>query len=163
MKIELRNVKHAAFASQETPCFSAAVFIDGKKAGEASNQGHGGPNHIQPRSLEDALTAHAATLPDVATDYEIDGKPFSLRPTADYLISEAFTDWATERDLSRLLKGKLVFIKGGKILATKKIDPATLKVLLADGDNLRQRHGADVVLNALPFAEALDLYRKHFG
>ncbi len=42
MNITLKNFKHAAFASQETYCFEATVYIDGKKAGTASNDGHGG-------------------------------------------------------------------------------------------------------------------------
>ena len=42
MIITLKNFKHAAFASQETYCFEATVYIDGKKAGTASNEGHGG-------------------------------------------------------------------------------------------------------------------------
>lgn len=42
MKITLKKFQHAAFASQETYCFSADVLIDGKKAGCAENDGHGG-------------------------------------------------------------------------------------------------------------------------
>jgi hypothetical protein len=41
MKIEVRNVKFSAFASQETNCFEATIWIDGKRIGAARNEGHG--------------------------------------------------------------------------------------------------------------------------
>lgn len=47
MQITLKNFKHAAFASQETYCFEATVYIDGKKAGIASNDGHGGCTFVR--------------------------------------------------------------------------------------------------------------------
>ena len=46
MKIDLKNLKFAEFASQETNCFSATVYIDGVKATTISNDGHGGPNRV---------------------------------------------------------------------------------------------------------------------
>jgi len=46
MLIELRNVKHAAFLSQETEAYTATVYIDGKKAGCVENDGHGGPDCV---------------------------------------------------------------------------------------------------------------------
>ena len=33
MKIELKALKYSDFASQETHCFHANIYIDGKKAG----------------------------------------------------------------------------------------------------------------------------------
>lgn len=42
MKIELKNIKYAAFASEETHCYNASLYIDGKKIGTVSNDGHGG-------------------------------------------------------------------------------------------------------------------------
>jgi hypothetical protein len=44
MKVELKNVKYSAFASQETHCFEATVYIDGKRVGTVSNEGYGGPD-----------------------------------------------------------------------------------------------------------------------
>lgn len=41
-KIILKNLKYAAFASEETSCFSATVYVDGKRLCTARNDGHGG-------------------------------------------------------------------------------------------------------------------------
>lgn len=40
----LKNLKYAAFASEETHCFEATVYVDGKRFCIASNEGHGGPD-----------------------------------------------------------------------------------------------------------------------
>lgn len=37
-RVTLRNIKHAAFASQETECFNATVYIDGVKEGYTGKQ-----------------------------------------------------------------------------------------------------------------------------
>lgn len=65
MKVELRGIKHAAFASDETECFSATVFIDGKKAGTVDNEGRGGSNRYSTEGLQCRLNAIALTLPDI--------------------------------------------------------------------------------------------------
>lgn len=49
MQIELRKLSINTRLSEETVCFSADIFIDGTKAGYASNRGHGGStdyNHL---------------------------------------------------------------------------------------------------------------------
>ena len=42
MRIELKNVKHVESMSEETECFTANLYVDGKKIGAVSNRGHGG-------------------------------------------------------------------------------------------------------------------------
>jgi hypothetical protein len=46
MKIELKNVKFSDFASEETNCFRADVYVNGKKAGYCNNDGHGGCTNV---------------------------------------------------------------------------------------------------------------------
>lgn len=45
-RLTLKNVKIAKHMSEETIAFTAAVYWDGKKIGDAKNDGHGGPNDI---------------------------------------------------------------------------------------------------------------------
>lgn len=57
MNLTIKNLKISNFMSEETLCFQATVFVDGKKAGTAQNDGHGGSTycHLDPafRHLED--------------------------------------------------------------------------------------------------------------
>ena len=59
--IEVKNVKHSEFASEETMCFQCSVYWDGKKAGFAKNSGTGGETYIywDDRALEKAATEWA--------------------------------------------------------------------------------------------------------
>ena len=41
MKITLKNVKHYESMSEETDCFEASLYVDGKKVGRVSNRGTG--------------------------------------------------------------------------------------------------------------------------
>ena len=41
-KLELKNISYYARGSEETPCYNATVYVNGKKAVEVSNDGIGG-------------------------------------------------------------------------------------------------------------------------
>jgi hypothetical protein len=42
MKIELRKISFNERMSEETNCYAADLYVDGKKVGEVGNDGHGG-------------------------------------------------------------------------------------------------------------------------
>lgn len=42
MKIEVKNIKVNMMFSEETICFKADLYLDGKKVGHCENDGHGG-------------------------------------------------------------------------------------------------------------------------
>tara|TARA_R110002020_G_scaffold458679_1_gene676218 strand:- start:12 stop:560 length:549 start_codon:yes stop_codon:yes gene_type:complete len=48
MKIQIKSLKVARFASQETLCFEAKIYLDGKLRAHAENSGHGGSTTIWP-------------------------------------------------------------------------------------------------------------------
>ena len=47
-KIELKNIKYAAFASEETNCYKATLYVDGKRFAYLSNDGHGACDRQEP-------------------------------------------------------------------------------------------------------------------
>lgn len=155
MKIELRNVKHSEFASHETNCFTCAVFIEGKKAGEASNDGQGGSTSIYPNTLYLLLQDYAKTLPP----FTYDGCAGSIAQTADYVIDELLTEWLYARDAKRAMQKKILFLRNGTLMESGRMDAATLQKWLARAD-LLEKLKADTVLNLLPVDEAVKLYRN---
>ena len=44
IKVELKAIKFHEDMSEETNCFSANIYLNGKKVGSVKNQGHGGCN-----------------------------------------------------------------------------------------------------------------------
>lgn len=160
MNIELRNIKHAAFASEETACFTATLYVDGKKEGTADNAGKGGPTTIHPLALARRLDEYAATLPaQVSTEFAgDDGTPFTYAQTGESLVDDLLAKYLTEKDVRTLLNGKVAFtVKGKKgIYRTKKLPADRIAAILAEPARLGK--DVDVVLNALPFAEAVAVY-----
>ena len=160
MKIELRNIKHAAFASEETYCFSATVYVDGKKAGSARNAGKGGATDVWPPELEARLNAYAATLPyiDIGPVAHC-GAAMEIRQTAETLIDDLLGDWLLERDLKRALSSRVLFVRGGMVLQTAAMNKKALDWNLRSQD-LASRLRADSILNLLPWNEAVAAYKK---
>lgn len=103
VRVELRGVKYAAFASQETSCFSASVYINGVKEGSVENQGCGGSNFYHPHTLNDKLSAIAGKLPDI----ECYGQ--TLKQDADILIGDLLNAFLQRRDLKRVCAKKTCF------------------------------------------------------
>lgn len=63
MKVELKRFTTNARLSQETTAFAADVWVDGKKAGFAENDGHGGNTMVHmDKSVRDAFEAYGKTL-----------------------------------------------------------------------------------------------------
>lgn len=102
MQVTLKNIKNCAWVGHEGGAFQASVYIDGKRAGLVSNDGYGGCNDYEPRSLEGLLDDYAKTLPkwsfaDSAEEYEQD---------ADYLIGDLLDKAETEKWERKQCKGK---------------------------------------------------------
>lgn len=66
MKIELKRLSFNARLSQETNAYAADIWIDGKKVGEARNDGGGGETiiHIMPRALHEKAEAFCKAMPN---------------------------------------------------------------------------------------------------
>ena len=47
MKLELKNIKHSEFASHETFCYEAILYVDGKPFAYVRNDGQGGSDHFE--------------------------------------------------------------------------------------------------------------------
>ena len=144
MKAQLKNVKYSAFASHETSCFEATLYVDGVKTAIIDNDGRGGCDrvHALNRSM---LDAYEATLPPGYCPLEI-------------AVAEMLNRWLVARDLKRWLK-KLSFI-------TKDCEKGQIRQLTAPyskelGDKLRLKHPDAVILNELPLEDALDLVMAH--
>jgi hypothetical protein len=159
MNITLKSIKYAAFASQETSCFEAAVYVDGKKVAVVENDGHGGCDMWHPWTAKDAVDAYAATLPEEVVDglVDDDGNPVTIKPNADILIGNLLNAYLVERDFDRAVSKRILMkCADGRIVQTKTFDKATLARLLPTA---AQNWPDAIILNNIPRAEALAVYR----
>lgn len=162
MKVELKNIKYAAFASEETPCFEAAVYIDGKKCAHVSNDGRGGSDnwHEYVKGTQDRLDKYAKETMQPDTSYGI-----TIEPDAEILVGHLLDRWQALREMHRALRRRVMFTKPGKhgIYQTKPMTPGQMQMYLNPGNLLRfkEKLGAETIFNALPEGEALILWLKH--
>jgi len=157
-KIELKNLKHSDFASQETYCFEANVYIDGKKAGTVSNQGCGGCHSYHPNTLYQILAKEAAKLPH--HEWRLNDEVLSVAPDADTIISELVTEALTAKDLKSGMRRRILFVgEHGSVFETQAMPAAALATQLNRTD-LYEKLKTKTILNLLPFPEALSIYIK---
>jgi hypothetical protein len=166
MKIELKNVKHSEFASHETNCFEASVYIDGVRAGIVENDGQGGCNRYHPYELEIKINDYAKTLPPVVTsmtDPHDSSKTFTYDQDADTVINDLLTNHLYAKDLKRALAKKILYVKDdGRLYESKitiPVDLSTPEKQRSLLDMFKTRAKAIQVLNVMPFGEALSIYR----
>jgi hypothetical protein len=169
MKVELKNLKHSEFASHETNCYQATVWVDGKRAFAASNEGRGGADYYEPlyaegkdprkaRSEFDSVMkkveAHCATLPKWGSEF---GGEDSMDVTPEILIGNLVNDMLDTKKLKKSLKKKVLFINENGIYQTgyrgsRKVDQNLIDTVIEENPD-------SIILNCLAFNEALDLYR----
>ena len=156
--IELKNLKYSEFASQETYCFEASIYIDGKKAGTVSNQGCGGCHSYHPNTLYPLLKAEADKLPPEQWDFN--GEALTITPDADTIISELVTEALQAKELKSGMRRRILFVgEDGTVYETQAMTAAALAVQLVRAD-LYEKLKTKTILNLLPFPEALSIYIK---
>jgi hypothetical protein len=155
MNITIKNLKVAEFASHETLCFKCTVYVDGKRAFTAENQGQGGCNFYHPvkgqtYAIVKKAEAYAAT---VETEFDFE--------QLDILLDGLISTGQIENDVKKILK-KVAFFDGTNIRTFKapanqlglKGEPSTYRDLIA------KKYPTAIILNDLPLDEAVALYRS---
>lgn len=137
MKIELKNVKHSEFASHETDCFEASVYLDGKRAGMVSNDGHGGCNDYHPWQMKEQIDAYAATLPPTVFE------DIQLQPNADILIGDLLNAYLRLKEHKRICRNRTVFRIPGRDYAPGQYHTYPKAFDINVKLYLMARHGAD--------------------
>ena len=94
MKLELKNIKHSEFASEETHCYQGTLYVDGKRTALVSNDGHGGGDHqnsINGDKWEDTLKKlepYAKAKVDSYTDASAEDKADLIRSACMFLRNQ---------------------------------------------------------------------------
>lgn len=95
--IEIKNLKLNTHFSQETHCFTATVYIDGKRAFSAENEGCGGPNNYYPYGKTQKAGAKRETQLSEFKDAMSDARKEAARYIEAKSNGREDYDWAVER------------------------------------------------------------------
>lgn len=162
MKIELKNIKHSEFASHETNCYEATIYIDGQKVGTVENDGQGGTDNVHPWSVAQQIDAYAATLPKIVCSFEDPdtGKPAEMSQNHETIFGEILSNWLMAKDLKRIMSKRVLYTKAdGLIYQSKAMAAPALRQYLSE-PKLADLYKDKQVLNLLPFEQALNIYKK---
>ena len=152
MKLTLKNLKVSEHLSEETTAFTATVYIDGKRAFTARNDGRGGENMLESlkedRGIIDRAQTYFASLPPETSEYG--DLPMSL----DFAISLAVDEALHLKDMRRCLKK--VTVKTPEGIATFK---ASFKPTPQNLAYIAQKYPDYVILNTLSEDDALQIWK----
>lgn len=166
IKIELRKVKHLKSLSEETPAYTAQLWVDGAHFADVSNHGQGGCDEqhaprgskLSGAAFHDELRKISAL---VAAQYpKIDCSTFGgkgmLDRDLDTVCHELIEQQALAKSVTRDLQKKVMFVKpeDGKVYGIKVANEVerTQTCLF-----LTQHKGVKKILNMMPLDEAISL------
>ena len=161
MKLEMKSIKHSAFASQETYCYEGYVYIDGKKAIYVSNDGHGGADrqytedrvpHTTIREVDEWCKKN---LPKWKMSSDGDD-PKEYDTDFEMWCHNQVTKFIRRKDLKRDLNKCVIFFQDGELMECR------YKVKKLSGVHFNhfkiKNKGVKVILNEMPFEDAFKLY-----
>ena len=170
MKLELKNIKYAAFASQETSCYEATIYKDGKAWASVQNDGCGGPDNVSPigrpyndpdfaaelKAVEDALSlTHEGVL--YANKYSSD--TYTAIFSLEAWCASRLDDHLAQKDFKRVISKKALFVDGTSLYTIgykggKKPDAALY-------ESVMKSHPSARILNTMDAEDAFATYQRY--
>ena len=89
----IKNLKFAEFASEETLCFEATLYVDGKSVGRVSNDGRGGPNTYDDWKVEKELSEIVS-----AANIRVEYLGSTLTKDLDWIVSDLVSESLLVKD-----------------------------------------------------------------
>lgn len=167
MKVQVKNIKVARFASEDSLCFQASIYIDGKRVGVASDQGMGGGMMIDiegtqehERAIIKQLHEHAkATMPvfDCMAEW---GIPGTMEPTAETLLDDLVQKFLTTKELKQKLSKSLLYLENDKIYGFK-LQGRSVEQIRELAYKAGKLTPDNIVLNNLNIDAAVELWEQH--
>jgi len=150
MNIQLKNIKHSEFASHETHCFQATIYIDGKKVGTVENDGQGGCDNVHPHAVAELINEWAKTLPPKVCNF-IDPKTNEscvMPQDCEIICNDLLNQYLTQRSLKRLCAKKVLFRKPNETYSKGEYNTIARPYNKESKDYLVQKYGPAVeILN----------------
>jgi hypothetical protein len=190
-KITVKNLKHAEFASQETHCYEATVYVDGKRFCKASNEGHGGGDIYWRQgttnsALQDEIRAIGKRIEPRAFDtyeeqrahVEKHGMPdwddkenhiYTADAHFGIAVGDAINDALILKDMKRALANKRRIYFVGRVTkgaATAIVYVSYRKPIPADRmdeciGEVQRRNPEAIILTGRPPVEALTFWKQY--
>ena len=166
MNLEMKAIKYSEWASQETYCYQANVYLDGKPLAMVSNDGHGGCDREYShnkfkgdyRATRKKVDDYFKSLPNTDVG-KYEGIPEGFEQTFERWCHDQVCTYLYRKDLKKALKK-------AKVVKRKDKDG---KLCLYDYDlritseTIIRNWPEAIILNDLPEDEALTIFREILG
>ena len=172
MNLEMKSIKHFASGSEETYCYTAVVYLDGKPFAHVSNDGHGGSDRVHHheksplikvkgawRKKYDEIEKYFASLPK--TDVGVyDFRPEGFDQTFEYWCHDQVSNFLTKKDMKRLMNRCVVaqIKEDGELRVCQWNKPKGKPDWLLK-EMIKKEYEDVTILNDLSEADALDIWR----
>jgi len=160
MKLELKAIKHTSWASHETHCFQAALYVEGKPVAVVGNDGQGGCDYeydhpkckADYRATMKAVHDYFKSLPKEPSEWSEDGFAQQL----EYWCADQVNEFLISRELKRKMKSHVLFqLKSKDGVFQTKYHPTVTK---GEWVINKQAGVTRRILNDMPFDEALVIW-----
>ena len=160
MKLELKNIKHSEFASHETFCYEANLYVNGKPFAHVSNDGQGSADYLyqDPRfkDLEAWNKCHALVKIHCADKFRWELGDGWREGSIETACHELMTDYLIRKDLNKALK-EPCYLDNNQIVS---YNVSSKRPNIFDQIR-RQLEKPDLVfLNELPKDEAFKMFKE---
>lgn len=168
-KIEMKNISYYKRGSEETPCYNATVYVNGKKAVEVSNDGHGGSDrqHTYPQCAFNLREINDWCINTFGkSTWEYGGKTYSTDLDLEHYCHEELYNWLDAKELKKELKKNYVCVEKDKMkdeefLVTWKRKGNHTDDYFKNFLKTDYPHMVEKCLNFMPFDQALKLFKEH--
>jgi hypothetical protein len=160
MKLELKNIKHSEFASHETFCYEATLYVEGKPFAHVSNDGQGSADYLyrDDRFLDGEAwnKCHALVKIHCADKFRWTMGDGWIEGSIETACHELMTDYLIRKDLNKALK-EPCYLDNNQIVS---YNVSSKRPNIFDQIR-RQLEKPDLVfLNELPKDEAFKMFKE---
>ena len=164
-KIEMKNISYYKRGSEETPCYNATVYINGKKAVEVSNDGCGGSDrqHTYPESEFNLREIDKWCVAKFGqSTWEYGGQTYSTDLDLEHYCHDELYKHLDTKLLKRNMKNNIMFfrdendIKNGQYTLAKIQN--NIGGLMA---YIKDKYPKCFILNEMPLEKALETFRSY--
>jgi len=160
MKIELKNINHSEFASHETFCYEANLYVEGKPFAHVRNDGQGGADYLyrDDRFLDGEAwnKCHALVKIHCADKFRWELGDGWREGSIETACHELMTDYLIRKDLNKALK-EPCYLDGNQIVS---YNVSSKRPNIFDQLRRQLKKPELVFLNELPKDEAFKMFKE---
>ena len=167
--LEMKGIKYLEANSEETYCFNANVYLNGKKVIEVSNDGHGGANREYPTEafgyggLRDIEKRCREEMPKWTMDHFVDPENKTEHDTTfEHWCLSQVGDWLDEKHYKRQLSNKLFIVEKNEPneIYEIKFRSKPKKIEKSHIVSARGLYPEALILNDIPLNEAIAIFKN---